>query len=129
MSKFLEICLLAAVSILAPVGHVLTTMILFIFADLLFGVWASYRRKEPITSAGLRRTVSKLFVYDITVVLAFWAEKSLSLPIPITSLVSGMVALTELKSILENVNSIGGGDLLKSIIARLGSSNADADKT
>jgi hypothetical protein len=85
---------------------------------------AAKKRGELITSAGFRRSISKLLIYELALILAFLAEHYMIDLLPITKMVSGLVAVTELKSIYENLDSIGGGDLLKSIISKLGSENS-----
>lgn len=125
--KTLHSILIATVSVFLPVQGLLTTSAILIAVDLISGVVAAHKRKEPITSSGLRRTISKLFVYEIALILAFLAETYMMPMIPVTKMVSSLVALTELKSIYENLDSITGGDLLKTIISKLGSDNSRID--
>jgi hypothetical protein len=43
--------------------------------------------------------------------------------LPISKLVSGIIGVVELKSLMENLNTIHGSDLFKSVIEKLGSIN------
>lgn len=43
--------------------------------------------------------------------------------LPVSKIVASVIGLVELKSILENANSILGQDLFKTVIAKLGSQN------
>lgn len=117
--------LLSLVAVLAPVKSTLIAVGVLIVADLITGLVASAKKKEPITSAGLRRTVTKMFVYQLAVISGFIAEKYLIGDLmPVTKIVSGMIGIVELKSIFENLNIVSGENLLKQIIEKLGSSNA-----
>lgn len=126
MDKFfkpLEALAIALLAIFAPIHHLLLSTGVMIFADLVTGVYAAYKRGEPITSSGLRRTVTKMFVYELSIVLAFIAEHYISDILPFVKMASAMIAVTELKSIYENLNSISGINLLKGLIDKLGSEN------
>lgn len=115
---------LASLAVFAPAGPMLLTALALCLVDLITGVMAAYKQKVPITSAGLGRTVVKLFVYESAIALAFIVQRYMTGDsIACASIVSGLVGLTELLSCLENINIIGGGDLLKSIISKLGSKN------
>lgn len=58
-------------------------------------------------------------VYEAAICLAFLTGTYLVSQVPVMSLVSGLVGLTELTSVLGNINVIAGGSLLKAIIAAL----------
>lgn len=122
--KYLSALLVSALAIFAPIQAALATVLALIIVDMITGVIAAHKRGESITSAGLRRSVSKLIIYELTLALCYLAEHYLIADaLPVMKLVSGMIGLIELTSILENLNSISGTDLLKAIIQKLGSSN------
>lgn len=118
--KYIEAILLSSLALLAPAKAMLVTVLLLSLFDMLLGVAAAIRRKEPVTSRGLKRTILKLFVYEIAVVCAFLAQTYLIGPeIPAMNLVSGLIGLTELKSILENLDEINGEPLFQTILSKL----------
>ncbi len=122
--KYLQALAVSALAIFAPIQAALATVLALIVVDMITGVIAAHKRGEAITSAGLRRSVSKLVIYELTLSLCYIAEHYLIADaIPVMKLVSGMIGLVELTSVLENLNSISGTDLLKTIIQKLGSSN------
>lgn len=124
--KYISALILSLISILAPIQAALITVLALILVDLVTGVLAAYKRNEPITSSGLRRTLTKLFVYEIALVFSYIAQHYLiGDSIPVMKLISSMVGLVELKSVLENLNSISGTDLLKAVIEKLGSDNKE----
>lgn len=77
-----------------------------VMADLITGMLSAKRRKEKISSRGIFRTVEKLLVETIAilacegirVVLVPWAE--------ITYVIVFVIAMSELKSIIENIEHI-----------------------
>lgn len=121
--KYIEALLISLVAIFAPIQHLLLTTGAMIFIDLFSGIMAARKRNEPITSAGLRRTLTKLFVYEAALMLAFLTEHYMSDILPFVKMASALISVVELKSIYENLNEISGSDLLKSLIDKLGSDN------
>ncbi len=122
--KYLQAFALSTLMVFAPIKTALATALVLIIADMITGIWAAYKRREKISSADLRRSVSKLAIYELTLCFSYLAEHyMMSDQLPALKIVSGMIGLVELKSILENLNSISGNDLLKSIISKLGSTN------
>lgn len=89
---------------------------------------AAHKKKKPITSAGFRRTVVKVFVYEMAILTAFLTQTYLTgADIPVSSIVAGFIGLTELTSILENLNKVSDNKLLSTIISKLGSINDKKD--
>jgi hypothetical protein len=115
---------LAALAVLAPIQTVLITVGGLVFADFFTGVWAALKEKQPITSAALRRTVSKIIVYQIAVISGFVLEKYLLADaVPVAKLIAGTIGLVEVKSVLENTKRITGQDIFKDLVGKLGSKN------
>lgn len=124
IGKFLEPILIVLIALFAPIKSTILTAFAMVVLDLITGVWAAKVRKDPITSNGLKRTLIKLFIYETAICLAFIAETYLILDLfPVAKIVSSFVGVTELKSIYENLNEIGGGDLLKAVISKLNGPN------
>lgn len=129
MLKWLEVLFISVCAILAPIQSMLLTVLILIVVDLVTGVMVAHKRSEPITSAGFRRSLSKLFVYELALILGFITQKYLlSDAISVTKMVSGMIGMIELKSVYENLNGLSGQDLLQSILAKLNSSNLPKGK-
>lgn len=109
---------LLIVSFLAPMSKVIFAVLFLIFVDLVTGLIASFKEKQPITSSGLSRTIAKVFIYMTTIVLAYVCNTYLmqDFGFPVESIVSGFIALTEMKSILENMNRITDHSLIDDLI-------------
>lgn len=119
---------LSALAVFAPIKAVIITVGVLIMADLIFGLWAAHKRKEKITSAGLRRTLTKMAVYQCAVLTGYLGEKYLlDELIPVTKLVAGVIGAVELKSLFENYAEISGVDFT-SILKKLGSDNDKKDE-
>ena len=118
--KFILISLLA---VFAPIQAVMITVGALIFGDLILGMWAAKKRGEQITSAAMRRTVTKMFVYQLAIMTGFLLEFYIMGEIlPIAKLVAGVIGMVEFKSLLENATAITGTDF-KDLIKKLGSKN------
>lgn len=110
--------------ILAPIKAVLITVGFLIFLDLISGIVAAVKRKESVSSAALRRTISKMIIYQTAVITGFFIEHYLlEGSIPVSKVVAGFIGIVEFKSILENFNTILGTDVFKTLIQKLGSKN------
>lgn len=115
---------LVAVAALAPIHSVMIVVGILITMDLITGLWAAYKKGEAISSAALRRTVSKFVIYQIAVISAFIVQKyMLADLIPASNIVAGVIGMVELKSVLENASKILGGDVFKIVLEKLGSQN------
>lgn len=124
MKEWLIKILLASLAALAPIKMVMITVGFLIFGDLVTGMWAAHKRGEKISSAAMRRTISKIFVYQLSIISGFLLETYiLDHVLPIAKIVAGVIGMVEFKSILENSNTIVGGDIFKTILSKLGSDN------
>lgn len=124
MKEWLLAICLSALASLAPIKAMLVTVGILIIMDALTGVYAAYKRKEKITSAVMRRTLSKMLVYQGVVVCGWLLELNiLEHLMPVAKIVAGAIGIVEFKSILENANSISGVNLFQSVIDKLGSDN------
>jgi len=129
MIGWIKVVSVALFVVLAPVHSVMATALALMVIDLFLGVWAANKRGDVITSAGLRRTLTKLVVYELGVVVAFLGEHFLlSDEVPLVKLAGAAIAMVELKSIVENLNEINGSPIFSALISALGSKN-DTDST
>lgn len=116
--------IIAVLAIFAPAKELFIATGVLIVADLITGLMAAHKLKQPITSAGLRRTVSKMLIYNLAVACGFLVQKYMMGDlVPVSNIISSAIGLTELKSVIENIDKIRGGSLFKEILNRLGSVN------
>jgi hypothetical protein len=110
----------ASIALLAPLAAVLIATVVITVIDMILGVWAAMKRKEPITSRKLRRTIVKVFVYQSAIVLAYVVGHYMAGDLfPLARIISIAIGMVELKSCLENLNSISGADVLRAAIDKL----------
>ena len=122
--EFISKTLVVIATVLAPIQAVLITVGILIMADLLTGIWAAKKRKEKISSSVMRRTISKMVIYQLAVICGFLLETYLLGGIlPVAKIVAGVIGMVEFKSILENSNWIVGSDIFKLVLQKLGSDN------
>lgn len=123
--KSLGLLAASLLAIFAPIETVLATTLVLVAVDLVTGVIAAKKQGLPITSAGFGRTVSKLAVYEVAVLVGFLVEQYMTgAAIPISKIISAFIALTETTSIVENLNIITGTNLFASLLTSIGSQNA-----
>lgn len=117
-SGVIKSILLVAGAFLAPISTVIFAVMFLIFVDLITGILASMKEKARITSSAMSRTIAKTFVYCTTIIVTYVVHKYLlvGFDFPIESIVSGFIALTEMKSILENMDRISNHSVLKDLI-------------
>jgi hypothetical protein len=110
---------LVSIAILSPVRPVMIAVMFLIVLDFVTGVWASIKKKVPITSFGMRRTIVKAFAYQGAIVFGFVMETFLLPDIPSVKIIGGLIAITECKSFFENINVISGVDFGSLILNKL----------
>lgn len=124
MKQYIINLLLSVVAVFAPAKAMILSSGALIMFDLITGIMASRKQGIPITSSGLRRTVSKMLVYEISIILAFITQKYLTGDsVPVANIAAGFVGITELVSCMENLNVLSGNNLLKVLLDKLGSVN------
>jgi phage-related holin len=107
-------------ALLTPIKAALIAVMVLTVIDLVSGLLAARHRKEPITSNGLKRTMIKLFVYQLVIIMAFIVQQYLTGEmIPVIKILAGYVGIVELKSVLENIEEVTGMPIIKVLIDKL----------
>jgi len=124
--RYLEAFILAVVTVFAPAKTALIAALALVFFDFVTGVLAARKRKEKITSAGFKRTVGKIVLYEMALCMAFLAQEFLlGDDVPAFKLISTMIGLVELKSILENLDTINGKPVFRAILKKITQKQAE----
>ena len=119
MKKTVLEILIAILAIFAPASQMVLAVLGLCLTDLGTGIWAK-TYGQTITSTGLKRTVLKVVVYEVCILCAFVVQKYLAGPfIPVLNICSSLIGLTELKSILENLDIVYGGSFFGAMISKL----------
>lgn len=115
--KNLAIALLA---VLAPIKAIMLAAFALIMIDLVTGLWRAKKTGELVTSSGIRRTITKIVAYELALVAGLIMEHYLlGDSVPVIKLVAGLIAMTEGKSVLENLSEITGVDLVKAVMDKI----------
>jgi Bacteriophage holin family len=106
----LALCLAYSLSFFVPIKFFLLGTFLLVLVDTATGIWKANTRNEPITSAGMRRTTSKIVAYFLAIILSKGVADIWVQDVNLAYYVSAYIAITELKSNLENLSVITGLD-------------------
>jgi len=106
-------------SFIMSVATFLSFTLVIVLVDLYTGRMAAKHRGEAIKSSGYRQSVKKYVLYMLGILISELFIRVFSLPIPLTYMVAGVVALTEIKSIFENIETVTGVRLWSYIGERL----------
>lgn len=114
---------LSALAVFAPIKPLLWATLFLVCFDTVTGVFAARKKGEAVSSAKLRRCVSKALVYSAALLCGHVAGLYLlASDIPV-KLIAGALGTVELLSVLENLNRITGGSVFKGVLSKLGSPN------
>lgn len=106
-------------SFILPIQDFLILTSALVVIDLATGVMAAKRRGDEIRSRSLMRTTVKLLLYYSAILATEGVQLVFVEKIPLTYITAFTIAVTELKSILENVDAGTGARLSKMIIDKL----------
>ena len=102
---------------LLPIAHFLVIGTVLVISDWFTGVWAAMRRHEHITPKGLRRTIEKIVMYCLAIILVLIVEAAFLKTHYFVAAVALYISLTELMSNLENISSITGSNIIGAVKA------------
>lgn len=107
-----------------PISGILIMIGVLISIDTFTGIWKANKLEEKITSRKLSSIISKLALYEITVIMFFLIDQFIlndiiltffSVPFMLTKIVALVLASIEVMSINENYKVVKGIDLWQSM--------------
>jgi hypothetical protein len=122
-----------------PISGILFLIGFAILVDTITGIWKAKKLKIKITSRGLSAIVSKLFLYEVAVILTYLIDKFIlndiilqffSVPLMLTKILSLVLVSIEAISISENYKAVKGIDIwsaLRNLFARAKLIKGDID--
>lgn len=118
---FFKLTIAAAIAYVAPAHDMLVAMGVLIFIDLATGIYKTMRTQgvKSISAGGLRRTADKLVLYPIGIIAAYVLEVHWMPELPVMRISTAWFAITEVKSIFENLGKILGIDAWAAIWPRI----------
>ena len=123
-----------------PINGLLFLVGFAIFVDTITGLWKAKKLKQPVTSRKLSAVISKMLLYEVTVILFYLIDKFIlndilltffSVPLMLTKVLSLVLVSIEVVSINENYKAVKGIDLwqsAKNLISRAKELKQDADE-
>lgn len=129
MTKFIDVLWAGALAMwidlmapfLIPIQYYLIFMIMAIVFDTLTGIVAAAKEKKAITSKGIWRTIEKIGIAFIVIILSEAFRKIWIPMIPLTQGVSAIIGAAELLSVYENYRRITGVDIINKLRDKLSS--------
>jgi hypothetical protein len=115
---------------LMPISGLLFLVGFVIVLDTITGVWKSVKNKVKITSRGLSAIISKMLLYEITVIMFYMIDQFIlnniilqffSVELLLTKVLALILVSIEVMSINENYKAVKGLDLwqaMKNLFAR-----------
>ena len=107
-----------------PISGILIMIGVLIFIDTITGIWKANKLGDKITSRKLSSIISKLALYEITVIMFFLIDKFIlneiiltffSVQFMLTKIVALVLSSIEVMSINENYKIVKGIDLWQSM--------------
>ena len=107
-----------------PISGILIMIGVLIIIDTFTGIWKANKLEDKITSRKLSSIISKLALYEITVIMFFLIDRFIlndiiltffSVPFMLTKIVALVLSSIEVMSINENYKVVKGIDLWQSM--------------
>ena len=107
-----------------PISGILIMIGVLICIDTFTGIWKANKLEEKITSRKLSAIISKLALYEVTVIMFFLIDQFIlndiiltffSVPFMLTKVVALVLSSIEVMSINENYKIVKGIDLWQSM--------------
>ena len=107
-----------------PISGILIMIGVLICIDTFTGIWKANKLEDKITSRKLSAIISKLALYEVTVIMFFLIDQFIlndiiltffSVPFMLTKIVALVLASIEVMSINENYKVVKGIDLWQSM--------------
>jgi hypothetical protein len=117
--KLITICF----SFFLPISGILGLLFALIISDTATGIWKAKHQKQEITSRKLSAIVSKLLLYELTVIMFYLIDFYIlndiiltffSVPLMLTKVLALVLASIEIMSINENFKAVKSIDLFQS---------------
>ena len=125
---------------LMPISGLLFLVGFVIVLDTITGVWKSVKNKVKITSRGLSAIISKMLLYEITVIMFYMIDQFIlnniilqffSVELLLTKVLALILVSIEVMSINENYKEVKGLDLwqaMKNLFSRAKDIKKDLDE-
>ena len=105
---FIKTTLISLFAFLTPIHPLMGAIGVLIVIDFALGNWCARKNKIPIQSKEWKKTVIKMFLYQLTVLTAFLLDEYFIPGNIIVRIAAMAIGLVEAKSIFENIYKLTG---------------------
>lgn len=99
-----------------PHKELLIVVGLLIFVDFFTGIVKAYKNKEIVSSKKMSNTIAKIIFYNLAILTGSLIQQNIMPVVPFVSLISSSIALIEFTSITENITTILGYNIFKTVL-------------
>lgn len=99
----------------AEIWMILIAVIAVVLFDTVTGIKKALKKGEKITSRRMRDTIEKMLIYNLLILVLKVVEGELLPWIPLVKFGAGVIGITEIYSIFENIDEIRGTNFLKTL--------------
>ena len=121
ISKINEVIIAVVLAALIPIKPLILLVGVCISLDTFFGIYRAVRQRKKITSHALSAVVSKMALYELTLILFYFidsiilndiAKSFTPVDLFVTKMVAAVLVSVEVLSILENIKLATGHDFI-----------------
>jgi phage-related holin len=121
MKDWLFKILMMIVAFTADLHTMFYAVITLLAFDFAFGIAASWKKGEAITSHRMWNTFSKMALYCLGILLSHVVELWLAPEIPWVRIITYFIAITEMYSVYESLTTLSGRDFFSFLKEQLSS--------
>lgn len=107
-----------SMSFVMSVSHFLIFTFVLVLCDMYSGIRKAQHNGEQVNSKGFRRSILKITLFFMAILLSKGMTTVYDLAFNLDYVVSGLIALSEFKSNLENISVITGIDFWSKLVAK-----------
>ena len=113
--KILPYLLAVFVTFFAPISSVMIAILFLMLIDFICGIFAAKKRGEKISSKKMKNSIIKLFLYQLSIITGHLIFLYFIPVIPWVNIIAGLIGVTEILSIFENISQVTNTNFIKVI--------------
>lgn len=117
-AELVELFIAYLIAFITPLAPMLLLIGCLLISDVVTAVWRDKLAKKPFHSKALGKTITKMILYMIAVLLAQGMENVFGI-LPFVNITGGYICLVEFKSNMENISEATGIDLWNAIRSKI----------
>jgi|GEM_PF-3173632 len=107
---------------LLPTYEMIAVTLFLLVADMITGIWKSFKTGVPVTAKKIGVTTEKMFAYMLGIICAYVVQHNITGDlIKVMLIFTSLISFREFKSIVENIEVITNTKIWSYIVKQLGS--------